>query len=146
MEIFEQGYRLQYTDLNTWFYTNTYVNAAPLDNIGTTLDLFPGAPLPYSPFWVRYGIGYVDGIGHYHEFGERYRMPVELQTGLFHPNFIIGSDWGTGIYEIRWKYRISDGDDIQVMKVQFYVESAGTYDRPGTYTDCLDLTGAMIVV
>jgi len=125
MESFIQGYRLQQEDLNYSFYFYRY---------------------PYSPFWVRYGLGYINPDGTYHEFGTRYRLPDELQTGLFRPNFAIGDDWYVGTYEVRWKYQIRENSAILIDSVQFQVTTAGIYNTTGNYPEYYDLPASMTVI
>lgn len=133
MEEFYQGYRLLDTDLITSFWAYPVYYPSIYGNF-------------YSPYWVRYGLGYIDDHGHYHEFGSRYRIPIELETGYYRPNFIIGDTWATGTYEVRWKYRVYQNSDIEYRSVQFKVLSSGIHDQPGDYPDYLDLPASMQVI
>lgn len=134
MEQFYQGHRLQDTDLNTEFWSQSYFNPNGYSN-------------PYSPCWIRYGLGYIHpDTGIYYEFGARYRLPIELRTGVFRPNFIIDEKAPTGTYEIRWKYRNFENSDIEFRKVHFQVISAGIYDQVGDFPDYVDLAGYFTVI
>jgi hypothetical protein len=133
METFKQDYRLQQEDLNYWFYSEYVAYQIGLSQ-------------PYSPFWVRYGLGYINPDDTYHEFGARYRIPDQLQIGLFRPNFAIGTDWYVGTYEVRWKYQIYENSEILIDKVRFQVTTAGIYNTPGVFPSYVDLPASMMVV
>ena len=132
-ETIQQNYRLQQTDLNNLLYS-------------TSVYYPPGVSYAYSPYWMRYGLGYINDNDHYHEIGPRYRIPEELKTGVYRPNFIVGEKWPVGTYEIRWKYRIHADSPIVYQSVRFTVTTAGIYNQPGNYPDYINLQGMMQVV
>jgi len=131
MEIFSQGTRLGEDDLVTVFWAYPVYYPTIYGNY-------------YSPYWVRYGIGYTED-GHYHEFGARYRIPVEIKTGYFRPNFIVGEDWAVGKYEIRWKYKNYENSEIEYRSVEFEVCSSGINNQKDVPEDYLDLPAQMFV-
>lgn len=134
MDSFYQGYRLTQTDLTTEFYRQNLLYPPPLY-------------YQYSPYWVRYALGYIaPDTGIYYRVGPAQRLPDELQTGLYRPNFIIWEDWYPGVYEIRWLYRDYENSDIQMRKVQFEVFSAGLYTTSITLRDYVDLPASMQVI
>lgn len=159
MESFKQGYRLQREDLNAYFWSTQLLQPYPIDFSNRIFPILPdeqfqARALPYypmwpslfSPYWVRYGLGYVDSHGHYHEFGARYRLPDELSAGVYRPKFIVEADWAVGTYRIRWKYQVFEGNDIRFMDVQFEVTTAGIYDQPGDFPDYRELPADMVVI
>lgn len=116
MESFAQGYRLLQTDLNIEFWRHN-------------IHYPPPFAFRYSPYWIRYQIGVVpDDIQRFYRIGRRYRLPDELDTGLFRPNFIVGDTWGPGSYQIRWLYKVYENSDVQEEFVGFQVVSAGVFD------------------
>lgn len=115
MESFVQGYRLLQTDLNIEFWRHS-------------IHYPPPFAFRYSPYWIRYQVGYVpDDISRFYRIGIQYRLPDELDTGLFRPNFIIGDDWGPGNYQIRWLYKDYENSSIAERFVGFRVVSAGIF-------------------
>lgn len=117
MESFKQDYRLNEADLNYSFYNDEV--AYP----------FSGLTYRYSPYWVRYEIGIrQESNSSYFPIGSIFRIPDEISTGIYRPNFIIGSDWNTGDYIIRWKYKKSAGSVIEYAEVAFKVVTEGIKD------------------
>jgi len=117
MEILKQDYRLKEGDLHYTFYSDSV--AYPYGSL----------PQKYSPYWVRYEIGQVqeDNLSYYPK-GSLFRLPVEVETGIFRPNFIIGPDWDVGLYKIRWKYKKSAGTNVEYADISFYIATGGLYD------------------
>ncbi|MBD3262614.1 MAG: hypothetical protein GF334_13255 [Candidatus Altiarchaeales archaeon] len=114
--IFLQGHRLKEDELDSHFYS-------------TSVYYPSGVPNAYSPYWIRYEIGWVDpDTSRYHRMGSENRIPYELDTGHYRANFIIGDLWPTGTYEIRWKYKIAAGSTEETKVYEFYVETAGIFD------------------
>lgn len=133
MEEFYQGYRLKDDDLEISFWAYDVYYPGSYGNY-------------YSPYWIRYGLGYINENDHYHEIGPRYRIPEELKTGYFRPNFIIGEKWPLGTYEIRWKYKDFENSSIEFRKVQFKIVSAGIYNQTGYFPDYLDLPASLSIL
>ena len=117
MESFKQDYRLEEDDLNYTFYDD-----------GVSY-LYNGLTQKYSPYWVRYELGRIQESNlSYFPLGSLFRIPDELETGTFRPNFIIGHDWKTGLYKIRWKFKKTAYSDIEYVEVPFMVVTEGIYD------------------
>jgi len=117
MEILKQDYRLKEWDLQHTFYADSV--AYPYNGIAHK----------YSPYWVRYELGRIqeDNLA-YFPLGSLFRIPDQLGAGVSRPNFIIGHDWKTGLYKIRWKYKKSANTDIEYFDVPFLVITSGIYD------------------
>lgn len=115
MESFRQGYRLQTDDLNTTFYTQGLIYP-------------PDRTFAYSPYWVRYEIGYHHPTeSRVLRIGPLNRKPVEKRTGLYRANFIVGERWTPGTYQIKWKYKISDVSDEETKTEDFEITTRGVY-------------------
>lgn len=113
MESFKQGYRLQQDDLLLNFYARYY-------------NVQPYVTCPYSPYWIRYDIGFIYSItNEFYPVGAVNRIPDELSTGIFRPNFIVGDDWDPGIYEIRWHYKDYENSILQEKIIEFEILSDG---------------------
>lgn len=161
MESFRQGYRLKDGELQTVFHTQ-----------GLTYP--PGLTYLYSPYWVRYEIAYYHpDESRYLRIGPLNRIPVNVRTGIYRANIIIGDHWTPGKYRIKWKYRISDASDIEDHSEEFSVLSRGVdsaifeilycrrnlggrvdvleayKDLPGSFTilpPCLDIPASFTIV
>jgi hypothetical protein len=83
-----------------------------------------------SPHYIAYQVGEASGQN-FHPIGSDHRIPVEMRTGRFRPNFQIGDSWRTGYYEVRWTYQMSNGDAPQMGSSFFIVSTSGIYDVPG---------------
>lgn len=104
-----QGYYLQDTDLNTFFYSSN---------------------LPYSPVYARYEYGYVDPIKGYKRIGPINRIPLELNVGRFRPNFILDERAQIGTYKITWRFKVSENSStIEERTEYFYIITEGLYDH-----------------
>jgi len=118
MEIFRQDYRLKKSDLNITFFSVDV--AYP----------YSGLPFKYSPYWVRYELGELQDITNaYYPMGSIYRLPDEVSTGVYRPNFIIGHDWKTGTYRLVWKYKKEVLSPVERLYVDFRVVTSGIYDN-----------------
>ena len=117
MEVLKLDYRLREEDLNYSFYNDEV--AYP----------YSGLAHKYSPYWVRYELGRLqESNNSYYPLGNQFRIPEELSTGTYRPNFIIGHDWNTGQYVIRWKFKKSAAANIEYVEVPFMVVTDGIYD------------------
>lgn len=117
MEILKQDYRLKDGDLNYTFFD---------DDVSY---LYNGLTQKYSPYWVRYEVGRIQESNlAYFPLGSLFRIPYEIETGIFRPNFIIGRDWKTGLYKIRWKYKKTAYSDVEYKEVPFIITTEGIYD------------------
>jgi hypothetical protein len=136
MEELKLDYRLKDGDLNYSFYNDEV--AYP----------YSGLALKYSPYWVRYELGrYQESNNSYYPQGSLFRIPYEISTGTFRPNFIIGPDWGTGNYVIRWKFKKSAESVIEYVDVPFKVISDGISDySEGILGGYLDLPAHVNVI
>lgn len=111
-------YRLQDDDLNIQFL-GRYNNNQPL-----ITDF-------YSPSWVRYSVGRIDSdTGDFIPVGSTFRIPVELKTGVYRPNFVIKESWLPGDYEMRWFYKVMESSDMEEVVVPFSVLFDGISPPP----------------
>ena len=81
-----------------------------------------------SPSSIFYAVCALDDFGYEHVIGIEDRLPLNVRTGRFSPNFIIGVKWYTGNYRLRWSYKISTLDTVLVRNIDFEVVSSGVYD------------------
>jgi len=114
--VYYQGYRLEKDDLNVSFWSPSVYYPVGDSNA-------------YSPYWIRYDVSWVDpSNGVPQRMGSLYRKAVELSTGLFRANFIIGDLWPSGTYRLRWKYKVSATSDVEYIERLFTVATAGIYE------------------
>lgn len=133
MESFIQGHRIGQGDLVLSLYARHY-------------SAYPYQTFPYTPFWVRYDVGYVNPTtNQFSPIGARNRLPNILDTGIISPNFIIGEKWKAGTYEIRWYYMASETSATQVTIVEFSVTSDGIHQSEVTVENHFDLHAYMIL-
>ena len=134
MESFSQGYRLEEGDLNKTFYRNSVYYSGSTGNF-------------YTPYWVRYEIGKVNAsTGLYYAIGSTERIPDFIQTGVVRPNFIIGENWDTGIYELKWIFKDSANSAEEIAFEQFEVVTEGIYDSGDAVPFYVDLPGSFIII
>jgi len=136
MEIFKQDYRLRKDDLNYAFYADSV--AYP----------YAGLTYKYSPYWVRYELGrsHENNLA-FEPFGSLFRIPEEISTGTFRPNFIIGYDWYIGLYKIRWKIKKTSDSNIEYIDVPFRVTTEGIYNQTGpVFGGFLDLPAGLDIL
>jgi len=118
---FIQGQALEDSDLNVYFYR---------DN------------LAFSPFFIKYELGYLRSNNFYEKLGYGERTPRELNTGRFAPNFLIGDKWKTGYYRIVWKYRVSEASELLEKYLDFKVCTEGIYETQGFF----DLLASLVII
>ncbi len=133
-EDFLQGYRLMKDDLIVRFYSlNIYMPQ--------------GCWNLYSPYEVWYEIGFLDPVtAIYYRIGTDGRVPVEVSTGVFRANFIIGDRWSVGEYRIIWRYRDTADSGIRAKCEKFTVTTEGIFDSVGVFHNFFDLAGSMTVI
>ena len=127
---FEQGYILTNNDLQVHFY-----NAG-----GQSM----------TPLKVSYAVGFLSGGAPdqvYHTIGSITRIPIEMRTGLFRPNLMIGDTWVTGgPYQILWSYQVSEDSEVLTKGVEFSVVTAGIYDSLPITTEYHDIAATVVIV
>jgi hypothetical protein len=124
---FKQGYRLGNSDLNILFF----------DSQGRSI----------SPYSVSYEVGYItEADNKFHRVGIANRIPIEIRTGRFRPNFQVGDKWNTGNYEIRWNYQVTNGGAVETISVPFLVITKGIYDFTATDIGVFNLQATVVVI
>lgn len=133
METFKQGYRLGQGDLLLYLYAR-YNNAQPYQTF------------PFTPFWIRYDIGYTDqNTNTFMYIGARDRLPDILDTGKVRPNFIINDTWKPGVYDIHWHYTATQTSPVQTVIGQFTVVSDGIHQANLAMENHFDLRAFMVL-
>jgi len=137
MEIFEQGYRLRQEDLNLHLFARYYT-------------AHPDETFPYTPFWIKYDLGYVPPVtgtasGDFVLIPPSDRSPNIIDTGIVRPNFIIGETWKLGIYELRWNYKATETSSILTTIVQFEVSSNGISQSELAMESHFDIGAVMVL-
>jgi len=100
----------------------------------------------FSPFQISYSVGAMSDDGNYRPMGSEERIPVEMRTGRYRPNFQIGDTWFTGSYEIRWSVTVSEGEEPFIRSVPFSVLTAGTHDVNPSSLGTYDLGAAVFIL
>jgi hypothetical protein len=127
LKSFSQGHRLTDTDLTKTYYwgeTGAGVTGAP------TVDGY-APPMAVDPFWVRYEIDFIEPTGMYPiRVGPFNRIPLKTLSSTYYANFIVGSKWATGEYQIVWKSLMTGDTGVPYAEDAelFRVTSGGLYD------------------
>jgi hypothetical protein len=133
MESFIQGHRIGQEDLILNMYARHY-------------GAYPDQTFPYTPFWIRYDVGFVHPItNQFMPIGIHNRLPDIIDTGKIKPNFIVEDTWKVGAYEIRWYYMASDSSPIQMTIVEFSVTSDGIRQQELAMENHFDLNAYMVL-
>jgi len=134
VESFKQGYRLGDDDLIKTFYRNSVYYSNSTGNF-------------YSPYWISYEVGrFREDLNSYDPIGSLFRIPIELDTGVFRPNFIIGDKWDTGVYELKWKFKVSANAAEEKESVMFEVITEGILDSGLAVQYYQDLAGSFDII
>jgi hypothetical protein len=131
---FVSGYRLQDDDLNMTFFAQGI--AYP-----------PYLTYSYTPYSVKYEIDYIDPINGLRTMGTRNRIPQLVKPGTYRANLIIEDSWTPGLYQIVWKYKVSENSDIQESIEMFGVNDLGVHYVPFQIFFCqLDIPATFLVL
>lgn len=130
LKSFSQNHRLTDTDLTKAYYwgeTGAGVTGIPI------IDGY-APPVPVEPWWVRYEIDFIEPVGLYPiRVGPFNRVPLKNQSNTYYANFIVGSKWATGDYQVVWKSLMTGDTGVPYVEDAevFQVTSGGIYDVHG---------------
>jgi hypothetical protein len=100
----------------------------------------------FSPYSISYAVGAMSDDGNFRGIGSSERIPVEMRTGRYRPNFQIGDTWFTGSYEIRWTLVVNNGDESITRSVPFTVASGGINNVSASTLGTYDLGAAVFII
>ena len=98
-----------------------------------------------SPSVITYAVGPVNNAGVFLPIGTTTRIPLEMRTGRFRPNFQIGDDWYTGNYQVAWTYQMNATDTPITYTVPFVVMTWGIVDNNASSGGSLGMQATIIV-
>lgn len=102
--------------------------------------------LDFSPYYIRYAVGFLSEDGQSHFYGSDTREPLKLREGRFRPNFQVGDNWFTGSHVLVWSYKVTAESELYTRTVPFTVTSAGIVGKAPLASGSLDVCATVIIV